>query len=83
MGHAALARSKSINLPTKLRDAVSAASWAEQSSPVSTESSFTGAIGTQGSEDQIVPDSEDDEEESSIGLSATPLDLKRFSFTAN
>lgn len=82
MGHAALARSKSINLPTKLRDAAAAGSWAEQSSPVSKESSFTGTISTQG-EDQIVPDSEDDEEESSIGLSATPLDLKRFSFTAN
>ncbi|OGE49685.1 hypothetical protein PENARI_c020G02498 [Penicillium arizonense] len=83
MGHAALARSKSINLPTKLRDAAAAGTWAEQSSPVSKESSFTGTISTQGSEDQIVPDSEDDEEESSIGLSATPLDLKRFSFTAN
>jgi exonuclease-1 len=83
MGHAALARSNSINLPTKLRDAASAGSWAEQPSPVSKESSFTGTIGTQGSEDQIVPDSEDDEEEPSTGLSATPLDLKRFSFAAN
>jgi exonuclease-1 len=83
MGHAALARSNSINLPTKLRDAVPAESWTQQPSPVSIKPSFTGTISTQGSEDQIVPDSEDEEEEPNTELSTTPLDLKRFSFTAN
>ncbi|OQD82000.1 hypothetical protein PENANT_c024G00442 [Penicillium antarcticum] len=83
MGHAALARSNSINFPTKHRDAASLESWAAQLSPASKESSFTETIGSQGSEDQIVPDSDDEEEEPNIGLSTAPLDLKRFSFTAN
>ncbi|CAI7577225.1 unnamed protein product [Penicillium glandicola] len=80
MGQSALSRSNSINIPTKLRDSEAAEPWTEVSSAMKV-SSFAG---TQGSEDLIVPDSEDeeDEDEPSTGHS-TPLDLKRFSFTAN
>ncbi|KGO52919.1 XPG/RAD2 endonuclease [Penicillium expansum] len=82
MGQSALRRSNSINIPTKLRDAEAAEPRTEASSPVIHKgSSFAG---TQGSEDMIVPDSEDeeDEDEPSTGHSTT-LDLKRFSFAAN
>lgn len=82
MGQSALSRSNSINIPTKLRDAETAEPRAEAASPVLRKgSSFAG---TQGSEDLIVPDSEDeeDEDEPSTGHSTT-LDLKRFSFAAN
>ncbi|KAJ5816488.1 XPG/RAD2 endonuclease [Penicillium robsamsonii] len=81
MGQSALSRSNSINIPTKLRDAKAAAPRSPTSSLVMKESSFAG---TQGSEDLIVPDSEDeeDEDEPSTGHSTT-LDLKRFSFAAN
>ena len=82
MGQSALSRSNSINIPTKLRDAETAEPRTEASSPVMRKgSSFAG---TQGSEDLIVPDSEDeeDEDEPSTGHSTT-LDLKRFSFAAN
>ncbi|KAJ5555191.1 hypothetical protein N7535_007632 [Penicillium sp. DV-2018c] len=82
IGQAALRRSNSINFPTKLRDAESAGSepQAQARSPVTKGFSFSG---TQGSEDLIVPDSEDDEEvedEPGTAPSAT-LHLKRFSFT--
>jgi exonuclease-1 len=82
MGKAALGRSNSINIPTKLRDAESTETEPrpQARSPVTKGFSFSG---TQGSEDLIVPDSEDDEDledEPSTGRSAT-LDLKRFSFT--
>ncbi|KAK4865314.1 hypothetical protein LT330_009425 [Penicillium expansum] len=82
MGQSALRRSNSINIPTKLRGAEAAEPRTEASSPVIHKgSSFAG---TQGSEDMIVPDSEDeeDEDEPSTGHSTT-LDLKRFSFAAN
>ncbi|KAJ5780569.1 XPG/RAD2 endonuclease [Penicillium paradoxum] len=82
MGQAALSRSNSVNIPTKLRDAEASKPRSEAFSPVTKGFSFTG---TQGSEDLIVPDSEDeedDEDEPSTGSSA-PLDLKRFSFTPN
>lgn len=82
MGQSAMSRSNSINIPTKLRDAETVEPRAEAPSPViRKESSFAG---TQGSEDLIVPDSEDeeDEDELSTGPPAT-LDLKRFSFAAN
>ncbi|KAJ5520221.1 XPG/RAD2 endonuclease [Penicillium fimorum] len=81
MGQSALSRSNSINIPTKLRDTEAAAPQTAPSSLVVKGSSFAG---TQGSEDLIVPDSEDeeDEDEPSTGRSTT-LDLKRFSFAAN
>lgn len=87
MGQAALTRSHSINFPTKLRQADSMDSQSD-ASPITTESSFTGSSGAQGSEDLIIPDSEDDEEadeegESSMSARAKHLDLKRFSFAAN
>ncbi|KAJ5233599.1 uncharacterized protein N7469_005365 [Penicillium citrinum] len=88
MGQAALTRSHSINFPTKLRQADSMNSNSETSSIA--ESSFNGSSGTQGSEDLIVPDSEDEEEEgeqeedeSSMLAPTKPLDLKRFSFAAH
>ncbi|KAJ5154471.1 XPG/RAD2 endonuclease [Penicillium coprophilum] len=82
MGQSALSRSKSmsINTPTKLRDA--------EPEPRTETPSFalkgSSFAGTQGSEDLIVPDSEDeeDEDEPSTGHSTT-LDIKRFSFAAN
>lgn len=80
MGQAALSRSNSVNIPTKLRDAESVHSRAESPSPVTRASPFAG---NQGSEDLIVPnsgDSEEDEDEPRKGHSAH-LDLKRFSFT--
>ncbi|KGO74592.1 XPG/RAD2 endonuclease [Penicillium italicum] len=82
MGQSALSRSNSINIPTKLRDAEAVEPRTETSSPV-IDKVFSFA-GTQGSEDMIVPNSEDedDEDEPSTGH-ATTLDLKRFSFAAN
>jgi exonuclease-1 len=42
------------------------------------------STGIQGSEDLIIPDSdEEDEEDHSISAQTTPLDLKRFSFAVN
>ncbi|KAJ5594195.1 uncharacterized protein N7459_000403 [Penicillium hispanicum] len=73
----ALTRSHSINFPTKLRHADSSESQLDES-PVA-----TGSSGTQGSEDLIVPDSDDDEDEDGMSGQPTPLDLKRFSFGAN
>ncbi|KAJ5124307.1 XPG/RAD2 endonuclease [Penicillium bovifimosum] len=83
IGMAALSRSNSINIPTKLRDAESAGSepQAQASSPVTKGFSFSGA---QGSEDLIVPDSEEDEDlEDEPSTGRPTLDLKRFSFTPN
>ncbi|KAJ5970756.1 XPG/RAD2 endonuclease [Penicillium vulpinum] len=81
MGQSALSRSNSINIPNKLRDAQAAEPRTEFSSPVIKGSSLSG---TQGSEDLIIPDSEDedDDDEPSTGHSTT-LDLKRFSFATN
>ena len=79
MGKNALSRSRSLNFPTKLRDSHPAENRVAERSPLTTGPSFAG---TQGSEDLMVPDS-DEEEEPDTGLSATPLDLKRFSFMAN
>jgi exonuclease-1 len=79
MGKTALSRSRSLNFPTKLRDTHFGESWVAERSPLTQGSS---SAGTQGSEDMMVPDS-DEEEEPDTGLSATPLDLKRFSFIAN
>ncbi|CAG8186160.1 unnamed protein product [Penicillium nalgiovense] len=82
MGQSALSRSNSINIPTKLRNAEPAEPRTETSSPVIHKgSSFAG---TQGSEDLIVPDSEDEEDEDEASTRpSTTLDLKRFSFGAN
>lgn len=87
MGQAALSRSHSINFPTKLRHANSMESQSD-ASVITTKSSFTGNSGTQGSEDLIVPDSEDEEDgqeegETSTSTATAPLDLKRFSFAAH
>ncbi|KAJ5422039.1 XPG/RAD2 endonuclease [Penicillium cf. griseofulvum] len=81
IGQSALSQSHSINTLTKLPDAEAAEPRSYASSPVIKGSSFTG---TQGSEDLIVPDTEDeeDDDEPSTGHSTT-LDLKRFSFAAN
>ncbi|QQK48109.1 Exonuclease, putative [Penicillium digitatum] len=81
MGQSALRRSNTINIPTKLRDAEASEPLIEASSPVTRKwSSFAG---TQGSEDLIVPDSEDDEDEDEPSTGHfTTLDLKRFSFAA-
>ncbi|KAJ5965538.1 hypothetical protein N7481_012252 [Penicillium waksmanii] len=87
MGHAALTRSHSINFPTKLRQADSMESQYD-ASPITAESPVTGGSGAQGSEDLIIPDSEDEEEdkeegETSMSARPKPLDLKRFSFAAH
>jgi exonuclease-1 len=79
MGHTALSRSRSLNFPAKLRVTQPAETQPAERSPMTRGSSLAG---TQGSEDLMVPDS-DEEEEPDTGVSATPLDLKRFSFTAN
>jgi exonuclease-1 len=79
MGRTALSRSRSLNFPVKLRDIHPVESRVAERSPLTKGSSV---VGTQGSEDLMVPDS-DEEEEHNTQLSATPLDLKRFSFTAN
>ncbi|KAJ5357641.1 hypothetical protein N7541_004799 [Penicillium brevicompactum] len=78
MGHNALTRSRSLNFPSKLRVTHAAPPPIKERSPVAQRCSF---IGTQGSEDLMVPDS-DEEEGSETESSATPLDLARFSFTA-
>ncbi|CDM32013.1 hypothetical protein DTO013E5_3744 [Penicillium roqueforti] len=82
MGQSALSRSHSINIPTKLRDAEAVEPRTEASSPIVHK--VSSLAGIQGSEDLIVPDSEDeeDEDEPSTGYSTT-LDLKRFAFAAN
>jgi exonuclease-1 len=86
MGHAALTRSHSINFPTKLRLADSMESQSD-TSPMPAESYVTGGSSAQGSEDLIIPDSEDEEEdeegETRMSARAKPLDLKRFSFAAH
>jgi exonuclease-1 len=80
MGQAALTRSQTINFPTKLRQADSMDSQSDGESLLAPRSSTHGV---QGSEDLIVPDSDEDEEEDhSISAQTTPLDLKRFSFAA-
>lgn len=77
MGQAALTRSRSINFPPRLRQADSMGSQPEATA------STPGRISTQGSEDLMVPNSEDDsEEEADKGIALPALDLKRFSFAA-
>jgi exonuclease-1 len=77
MGQAALHRSRSINFPTSLRHADSSESQSDEA-PVTTQTNTP-----QGSEDFLVPDSDDSEEEISTSFGQTPtLDLKRFSFAA-
>ncbi|KAJ5769248.1 hypothetical protein N7520_003807 [Penicillium odoratum] len=76
MGQSALHRSRSINFLPSFRRV-------ETSESRTDEAVISGANTPQGSEDYIVPDSEDSEEE--IGTSFGPtstLDLKRFSFAA-
>ncbi|CAG8374053.1 unnamed protein product [Penicillium salamii] len=79
MGKNALSRSRSLNFPSKLRASQAAAPLVKERSPVAPQCSF---MGTQGSEDLMVPDSDEDEE-SEGESSATPLDLARFSFSAH
>ncbi|KAJ5998748.1 hypothetical protein N7451_006558 [Penicillium sp. IBT 35674x] len=77
MGQAALHRSRSINFPTSLRHADSSESQSDET-PITTEANTP-----QGSEDFIVPDSDDSEEEIATSFGQNPtLDLKRFSFAA-
>lgn len=72
----ALTRSHSINFPTSLRHADSLESQSDESSIITTTNT------PQGSEDYMVPNSdEDDEIATSFGQTST-LDLKRFSFAA-
>jgi exonuclease-1 len=83
MGQAALTRSNTISFPTKLRKADSLSSEPGNSQGTS-PSPFAPKHVAHGSEDHIVPDSEDeDEEEPCMSQRTTPLDLKRFSFAAN
>jgi exonuclease-1 len=80
MGQAALTRSQTINFPTKLRQADSMDSRSDGESLLTPRCSSTGV---QGSEDLIVPDSDEDEaEDHSMSAQTTSLDLKRFSFAA-
>ncbi|CAG8085348.1 unnamed protein product [Penicillium olsonii] len=79
MGQNALSRSRSLNFPSKLRASQAAAPYVKERSPVAPQCSF---LGTQGSEDLMVPNSDEDEE-SEAESSATPLDLARFSFSAH
>lgn len=77
MGQAALTRSRSINFPTKLRRADSMGSQSEETIRT------PGRTNAQGSEDLMVPNSEDDsEDEAGIGAAPPALNLKRFSFAA-
>jgi exonuclease-1 len=83
MGQAALTRSNTISFPTKLRKADSLSSEPNNSQGTP-PSPFAPTHVAHGSEDHIVPDSEDeDEEEPCMSQRTTPLDLKRFSFAAN
>ncbi|KAJ6111834.1 hypothetical protein N7523_007895 [Penicillium sp. IBT 18751x] len=82
MGQAALTRSNTINFPTTLRRADSLSTEADSSQDPST-SPFTPKHVAHGSEDHIIPDSEDEEEDEPYTSQRTPLDLKRFSFAAN
>lgn len=77
MGQHALTRSHSINFPTSLRHTDSSESQSDETPTT------TCANTPQGSEDYIVPNSDDDEDEvaTSFGQTST-LDLKRFSFAA-
>ncbi|KAJ5115045.1 hypothetical protein NUU61_000804 [Penicillium alfredii] len=79
MGHAALTRSHTINIPSKPRSTDLSITHSDDPPAKAT------SLGAQGSEDHIVPDSEDEEDEeiSMPGPAVAPLDLQRFSFTAN
>lgn len=81
VGQTALRRSRSLNFPSKLRVTQDAVAQVPDRSPASKLCSSAGnrdTQGTQGSEDLMVPDS-DEEEELDEG---TSLNLSRFSFTA-
>ncbi|KAJ5153120.1 Exodeoxyribonuclease 1 [Penicillium canariense] len=83
MEQTALTRSHTINFPTKLRQADSLKSQTDHETEFASGPSSTSS-GIQGSEDLIVPDSDEEvEEDHSISAQTTPLDLKRFSFAAN
>ncbi|KAJ5668163.1 XPG/RAD2 endonuclease [Penicillium maclennaniae] len=82
MGQAALTRSNTINFPTTLRKADSLSTEADSSQDTPT-SPFAPKHVAHGSEDHIIPDSEDEEEDEPYTSQRTPLDLKRFSFAAN
>ena len=79
MGQAALTRSHTINFPTKLRQADSMESQSDGQSLLAPTFSSNSV---QGSEDLIIPTSDDEEDDPSISAQSTPLDLKRFSFAA-
>lgn len=81
MGHAALTRSHTIDFPTKLRQIDSPGSGRDESPDNAAPASVDGPM--QGSEDMIVPRSDDEEEETCVSAKSTPLDLERFSFAAN
>ncbi|KAJ5161097.1 XPG/RAD2 endonuclease [Penicillium capsulatum] len=79
MGQNALSRSRSINFPPRISQADSLGSQPDEAA------STPGRTGTQGSEDLMIPNSEDEseeEEEASIAAAPPALDLKRFSFAA-
>lgn len=80
MSQSGLRRTQSINFPPSSRYANSSSSESQlEDTPVSTQANTP-----QGSEDLIIPDSDESEEEicTSFGQTST-LDLKRFSFAAN
>lgn len=81
MGQAALTRSNTISFPTKLRKADSLSTEADSSQDTPT-SPFAPKHVAHGSEDHIIPDSEDEEDDEPYTSQRTPLDLKRFSFAA-
>lgn len=81
MGQAALTRSHTIDFPTKLRQADSLDSEPEESPGMKSPAAVHNH--THGSEDLIVPPSDDEEdEEASMSVQNTPFDLTRFSFAA-
>ncbi|KAJ5711725.1 hypothetical protein N7488_005881 [Penicillium malachiteum] len=82
MGQNALHRSQSINFPTALRQSNSISNSSSDSQTDESTIS-TPAHTPHGSEDLIVPDSDDSEEEICTSFAKTPkLDFKRFSFGA-
>jgi len=82
MGQAALTRSNTINFPTKLRKADPVSSGSDDSQGTPTLPFVPNHV-AHGSEDHIVPDSEDEDEDEPWMSGTTPLDLKRFSFAAS
>ncbi|KAI2786514.1 Exodeoxyribonuclease 1 [Penicillium oxalicum] len=80
LGHTALRRCQSINFPTKLRRNEFSDVQSDRESPLK---SRVLAEGAQGSEDFIVPQSDEEEDDNETLEKPTPaLDLQRFSFAA-